>query len=46
MGTKLQVSNVLTDNEGRILILNSMIDENSMLLVNVYAPTKDQDQEL
>ena len=41
MGTKLQVSNVLTDNEGRILILNSMIDENSMLSVNVYAPTKD-----
>jgi len=41
----VQIQNVLSDNEGRILILDTIIDGNSFKFINVYAPTRDHKDE-
>ena len=44
---KFEILNIQIDDEGRILILDCAFDKNLILLVNVYAPTKDHiDQQL
>ena len=38
---KVEVKNVKKDTEGRVLLLNCEIEENPIVMINLYAPTKD-----
>ena len=39
--TRVTVLNMINDKEGRMIILDSNINDNPYLLINLYAPTKD-----
>ena len=39
--SKVNISDVISDENGRILVLNCKIEQNPLLIVNIYAPTKD-----
>ena len=41
LAEKVKVNNIKRDNEGRIIILDCQIDDNDIILANIYAPTKD-----
>ena len=38
----VDVKQIITDENGRYIILDVTIDDNSFILVNIYAPTKDK----
>ena len=37
--------NALKDNDGRILLIDCLIDKLPLVLLNIYAPTKDKPKE-
>ena len=39
---RLNILQVERDSEGRLILFECKIDENPLVIVNVYAPTKDQ----
>ena len=39
---RLNILQVEKDSEGRLILFECEIDENPLVIVNVYAPTKDQ----
>ena len=40
---RLNISNIHTDSEGRMVLLEGEIDDNPVVIINLYAPTKDQE---
>ena len=44
-GLDTEIKDVKSDNEGRILLLDIMIDSNPFIILNIYAPTQDKTQE-
>ena len=41
LSSKIHIIQATADDSGRILILNCKIEGNPLLLINIYAPTKD-----
>ena len=41
----ITVNNKITDDNGRLIILDCKIDDENFVLVNIYAPTKDHQQD-
>ena len=40
-----EIKNTITDNNGRFLLIHLVLNDTEMVLVNIYAPTKDHKQE-
>ena len=41
-GIDITVNNVETDDNGRFILLNTTFDDQTLIIVNIYAPTKDR----
>ena len=42
---ELKIEKIISDNNGRYIILDAMVDDSHVILVNIYAPN-DLDQQL
>ena len=45
LDSEIIISTTYTDNSGRIILIDCKIKDNDLILINIYAPTKDKPEE-